>query len=115
MALTDAERRQRLQELGQMEEFLEKGLLSGTITKRIYHKGLVALAHDLIVDHQMLVAATDIIRKCDPKYFEDDQREDMRADPGYAEVVIGLAKALVEQGLIDTRPMPKYTQPLAKA
>jgi hypothetical protein len=113
--MTPEEKLSRMQQLQRAEMALEELLNAGKISKRVYFKGQVALAHDYLVDHGEITRATDLIRRCEPQYFVTDQKDDMEADPPYAQVVIGLAKALVDAGLIDGNPLPRFTQPLAKA
>jgi hypothetical protein len=113
--MTPEEKLFRLQQLQRAELALEELLNTGKISKRVYFKGQVALAHDYLVDHGEITRATDLVRRCEPQYFLADQRDDMEADPTYAGIVIALAKALVDAGLIDGNPLPRFTQPLAKA
>lgn len=105
----------RLEQLELAEKYLEEGLKSGTIPKRAYSQGQVAIAHDYIMEHKLAGRAMEAIRRCDPDYFLEPQREDMARDPRYAQIVIQLATALVALGLVETVPMPAYTQPLGQA
>jgi hypothetical protein len=105
----------RLQQLMRAEVYLEEAMNSGGITKRIYHKAQVLLAHDYLLNHEKPVRAGDALRRCDPAYFLQDQKEDMAADANYADSVMKLANALVDLGLIDSVPMPRFTQPLGRA
>ena len=105
----------RLKQLQEAEQFLEDMLKAETIPLRAYCKAQVAIAHDYLVDHQRPSRAADALRRCNPEYFKEEQRLDMAEDPSYQKAVIKLAQALVAMGLIDTVPMPRFTQALGLA
>ena len=105
----------RLQQLGQAEAFLEAGVKSGQVPKKAYHKGMVAIAHDLVVEHHHNGKAIELLMRCDPEYFKSEQLQDMAEDPGYAQAVVQLGTALVALGLVSQTPQPAFTQPLGVA
>ena len=113
--MTEEEKATHKQQLQQAELALEEMLNSGKIKKRTYFKGQVAIAHDYLLDLNDIVKGLDAIRRCEPEYFLAEQKEDMNNDPVYAQLVIELAKGLVDMQLLDGNPLPRFTQAMAKA
>lgn len=105
----------RLKQLLTAQEFLEESLKAGKMAKRVYAKAQVCIAHDLLVEHQRASRACEALRRCDPEYFQEEQRQDMAEDPRYRDLVVTLASALVALGLADGLDVPAATQALGHA
>jgi hypothetical protein len=107
----------RLEQLAKATEFLEASVGREHISRRGYHRGQVMLAHDYLVELQEVNLGTQALRRCNPKYFleDDQQRQDMAEDPKYASLVVALARAMVDAGLVDVIPVPAATQLLGEA
>ena len=104
----------RLQQLARAEAYLEEAVKSGSITKHVYNRSTVAVASDY-VSHGRVAMGTEALRRVDPKYFGEEQRQDMEEDQMYAKLVLDLAAALVQLGLASETPVPAFTQTLGRA
>lgn len=116
--MTDEElqaRKFRLEQLKQAEDYLEEVLKNGTLPRRVYHQSQVLLAADYFLKLDHVPRGSEAIRRCEPKYFEDDLKEDMAKDPEFEKSVMEIAETLVKLGLIDATAIPPITQALAKA
>lgn len=86
----------------------------GQINQDLYHKLLVTAAFQFAQLGEFMRAAATV-QLVPPEYFQNVQARHMAEDKDYCEVAFDLAKALVDNDLIDLAPQAAYNHPPAQA